>query len=102
MAKQTASQVTAWKKSEAIVEVEDTGNILTPLERMYEYYVQKACALYQQAQFESPDAIIVRLRGDDVELGESKRERVHRTGDYYKASAEAVRALIIQGSPEVA
>ena len=79
MAKEIASTVGAWTKVQSTVEIEDTGNILTPLTRMYEYYVAKACKLYQQAS-ENPE----------------KRANIIRNADYYKQAAEAVQGLINQ------
>ena len=78
MAKEIAS-TGAWTKVQSIVEIEDTGNILTPLTRMYEYYVAKACKLYQQAS-ENPE----------------KRANIIKNADYYKQAAEAVQGLINQ------
>jgi|GEM_PF-4209978 hypothetical protein len=79
MAKEIAENVTAWKKVEASVEHEDTGNILVPLERMYDHYVAKACRLYEQAL-------------EDAEKG----DRIRANADYYKRAAEAVRGVINQ------
>jgi len=50
MAKETASTVTAWKKTTATVEVEDTGNILTPLERMYFILASRECPVNEAEQ----------------------------------------------------
>ena len=82
MAKETAATVTAWRKTETKVELEDTGDILIPLRRMYEYYVQKSCKLYQQAA-ENPE-------------NPEKRENIIKNADYYKRAAESVMAVINQ------
>jgi hypothetical protein len=79
MAKETAATVTAWRKTETKVELEDTGDILIPLRRMYEYYVQKSCKLYQQTA-ENPE----------------KRANIIKNADYYKRAAESVMAVINQ------
>jgi len=79
MAKETAATVGAWTKVQSTVEIEDTGDILTPLRRMYEFYVTKSCKLYQQAA-ENPE----------------KRANIIKNAEYYKQSAEAVQALINQ------
>jgi hypothetical protein len=79
MAKETAATVTAWRKTETKVELEDTGDILIPLRRMYEYYVQKSCKLYQQAA-ENPE----------------KRANIIKNADYYEQAAESVMAVINQ------
>jgi len=77
MAKETAATVTAWRKTETKVELEDTGDILIPLRRMYKYYVQKSCKLYQQAA-ENPE----------------KRANIIKNADYYKRAAEDVLTVI--------
>ena len=77
MAKETA--VTVWTKVQSTVEIEDTGNIITLLTMMYEYYVAKACKLYQQAT-ENPE----------------KRANIIKNADYYKQAAESVMAVINQ------
>jgi hypothetical protein len=82
MAKETAATVTAWRKTETKVELEDTGDILIPLRRMYEYYVQKSCKLYQQAA-EHPE-------------NPEKRANIIKNADYYKRAAESVMAVINQ------
>jgi hypothetical protein len=82
MAKETAATVTAWRKTETKVELEDTGDILIPLRRMYEYYVQKSCKLYQQAA-ENPE-------------NPEKRANIIKNADYYKRAAESVMAVINQ------
>ena len=79
MAKETAATVDAWTKVQSTVEIEDLGNILIPLTRMYEYYVSKSCKLYQQAT-ENPE----------------KRANIIKNADYYKQAAEAVQGLINQ------
>ena len=79
MAQETAATVTAWQKVVNTVELEDTGDILTPLRRMYEHYVSKANKLYQQA-IENPE----------------KRANIHKTAEYYRQAAEAVQGVINQ------
>ncbi len=79
MAQETESTVTAWQKVVNTVELEDTGDILTPLRRMYEHYVSKANKLYQQA-VENPE----------------KRANIHKNAEYYRQAAEAVQGLINQ------
>jgi hypothetical protein len=79
MAKETAATVTAWAKVVETVQMEDTGDILTPLRRMYEHYVSKACKLYQQAA-ENPE----------------KRANIIKNADYYKRAAEDLLAVINQ------
>jgi len=79
MAQETEKTVTAWRKVVETVPMEDTGDILTPLRRMYEHYVSKACKLYQQAT-ENPE----------------KRANIIKNADYYKRAAESVMAVINQ------
>ena len=79
MAQETEKNVTAWRKAVTTVELEDTGNILAPLQRMYEYYVSRANKLYQQA-VENPE----------------KRANIHKNAEYYRQAAEAVQGLINQ------
>ena len=79
MAQETEKNVTAWAKVETQVEMEDTGDILTSLRRMYEYYVSHANKLYQQA-VENPE----------------KRANIHKNAEYYRQAAEAVQGLINQ------
>jgi hypothetical protein len=79
MAQETEKNVTAWRKVVNMVELEDTGNILTPLQRMYEHYVSKACKLYQQAT-ENPE----------------KRANIIKNADYYKRAAENLLTVINQ------
>ena len=67
MAQETEKNVTAWAKVETQVEMEDTGDILTSLRRMYEYYVSRANKLYQQA-VENPE----------------KRANIHKNAEYYR------------------
>jgi len=78
MAKETAT-VSAWTKVQSTVESVDTGDILTPLRRMYEHYVTKSCKLYQQAA-ENPE----------------KRANIIKNADYYEQAAESVMAVINQ------
>ena len=79
MAQETAATVTAWQKVVNTVELEDTGDILTPLRRMYEYYVSRANKLYQQA-VENPE----------------KRANIHKNAEYYRQASEAVQGLLNQ------
>lgn len=79
MAQETAAMVTAWQKVVETVQMEDTGDILTPLRRMYEYYVSRANMLYQQA-VENPE----------------KRANIHKNAEYYRQAAEAVQGLLNQ------
>ena len=79
MAQETEKNVTAWRKVVNTVELEDTGDILTPLRRMYEHYVSKANKLYQQA-VENPE----------------KRANIHKNAEYYRQAAEAVQGLLNQ------
>ena len=79
MAQETEKNVTAWRKVVNMVELEDTGDTLTPLRRMYEYYVSRACKLYQQAT-ENPE----------------KRANIIKNADYYKRAAENLLTVINQ------
>jgi len=95
MAKETAATVDAWTKVQSTVEIEDLGNILTPLERMYHYYVKKSCDLFQEAATESNEPVTARFRNQDV-TRESRRDNIRKNAEYYQRAAEAVLAVINQ------
>jgi hypothetical protein len=74
MAKEIAAQVGVWKKVEAQVEQTDTGDILVPLRRVQQQYLDKAAkvgvvrqpelaAYYQEAAVN-----VGRLLGDSLAL----------------------------------
>ena len=77
MAKQIEAQMTKWVKVDRSVTMVDEGDILTPLRRVYEKYVQKSIELYEKA-VENAD----------------KRVAICATADYYRRAAEDVQGLL--------
>ena len=77
MAKQIEAQMTKWAKVDRSVTMVDEGDILTPLRRVYDRYIQKSIELYEKA-VENAD----------------KRAAIFVAADYYMRAAEDVQGLL--------
>jgi hypothetical protein len=77
MAKQIEAQMTKWVKVDRSVTMVDEGDILTPLRRVYDRYIQKSIELYEKA-VENAD----------------KRAAIYAAADYYRRAAEDVQRLL--------
>ena len=67
-----------WGVEDPKVVLEDDGDILTPLRRVYNQYVAKACELYEKS------------------MGHEKSKAVRAAADAYKHQAENILQLINQ------
>jgi hypothetical protein len=77
MAKQIEAQMTKWAKVDHSVTMVDEGDILTPLRRVYDRYIQKSQELYEKA-VENAD----------------KRAAICAAADYYRRAAEDIQSLL--------
>ena len=78
MAKQIASQMTAWAKPIQTVELADTGDPTLVLRRIYQKYAKKAIELYQK------------VSGDNA-------IRIRAAAEYYEQASIDIQRLIDQG-----
>ena len=91
MAKQIASQVSAWVKTVATVEQVDTGDILTPLKRVQQQYLDKAEKLGTGLPSLEPDT-----RNERRPNGHTKRPLPvkYNPTQFYKEAAVNVGRLL--------
>ena len=68
---------TAWAPARQAALVTDEGDILTPLRRTYDRYIQKSQELYEKAVESADD-----------------RKLICETADFYRKAAEAIQGLL--------